>query len=807
MMGCSLALLAAWVISGGALARQETSGETPAGLPGETPAASLAPATSASQGEIDIVCDAFGVGEVARPGAWAGVRLRLTDRASKPRGIAVCFWQPDSDGDTALATREVTLNPGVAQTLWLYAPLGWRESTSSVFAVTAHALGVESAAPAEQTDTGGAPSLGRQVASARIAPKRMVKPADSMIGVIGRSPAGGLVRYAVTLDASDPRPVSSNELSEIITGLTPTDIPDRWMGLSQYESLVWLSGDPGSLSEPQADAIEEWVRRGGHFVVSLPSVGQAWTNPRTNPLQALLPRVTIAREEGVSLEPLRALLRPRDQLPMPDRFVVHTLSPDPSAEIGEAAVILAAPDGRPIVVRRAMGAGMVTLIGLDFAQQSLAERVDTQLFWHRVLGKRFDALAREQMERVRATRGFLSPDQAWLDADIPGEIAKSGRAGVGVLLGLGVFASYLLLAGPLGFAMLKRRGAVQHAWVAFVAVAAGFSVVAWGGARATRPMRAEIQHLTVLDHVYGQPVERARSWFSALLPTYGEQRVSIDAAAGGWGASVHDALRPWDSPLAVSDARFPDARPYALDARNPSSLQVPTRSTVKIFQADWLGAPAWAGVAPEGGEIRLDEAAGGSQLVGRLSHRLPAPLKDVQIMLVRGQKPLSGELGDNGPLLAIGSAWALGGEWAPGDIQDLREISAATGSTIDSTIDRLSSDLTRSLINTLTGAPEVGGRVDVASRLRGLTFFAALRQPNYLATDQNPPPAPARRATHGLDLSPWLTQPCLIITGQVERAACPIPLRIDGAEVPSVGRTFVRWVYPLPSKPPAPVGR
>lgn len=774
--------------------------DAPPADPNAQPAAAPG-AQSASQGEIDIVCDAFGVGGAARAGEWTGVRLRLTDQASKPRAVAICFWQPDPDGDTALVTREITLNPGVTQALWLYAPLGWKTSTSSEFTITAHSLGAESAAPADQDDRGGAPTLGRQVAAARVSPRAMHRESDSIVGVVGRSPAGGLVRYAASLDGADPRPIAANERTEVVTGLTPADLPDRWMGLTQFETLVWISGDPAALSERQAEAVREWVQRGGHLVISLPSVGQAWSNPRTNPLQDMLPNATITREEGVSLEPLRALLRPRDSLPMPDRAVVQTISPKANAEPGEAVVVLGAPDGRPIVVRRALGAGMVTLVGLDFAQQSLAERVDVQFFWHRALGKRFDVLSREQMQAARAKAGFLGADPAWTDSDIPGEIAKSGRAGVGVLLGLCVFGAYLLLAGPLGFAMLRRRGGVQHAWVAFVAVAAGFSALAWGGATAMRPLRAEVQHLTVLDHVYGQPLERARSWFSALLPTYGEQRVSIEPGAGA--DAIHNALRPWDSPLAGAAARFPDARPYALDARAPDELRVPTRSTVKAFQADWLGAPAWPGVSPEGGEVRVDESGDAMRLVGRLTHSLPAPLTDVTVLLVRRQKPLSGELGDNGPLLSVGLAWAKVSAWPAGEALDLSSLTPTSGSTLDGDFEKLSGEVAPASVAFASGVTRASSG-DVARRLRALSFFSALRQPRYLATSSNDigSVVPARRAAHGLDLSAWLTQPCLIVLGQIERGPCPVPIRIDGAEAPSAGRTYVRWVYPLPSNPP-----
>jgi len=49
-----------------------------------------------------------------------------------------------------------------------------------------------------------------------------------------------------------------------------------------------------------------------------------------------------------------------------------------------------------------------------------------------------------------------------------------------------------------------------------------------------------------------------------------------------------------------------------------------------------------------------------------------------------------------------------------------------------------------------------------------------------------------------LDLSIWLSRPCLIIMGQLNDSKTPIPLRVEGEEVHSSGITFVRWIYPLP---------
>jgi hypothetical protein len=71
-----------------------------------------------------------------------------------------------------------------------------------------------------------------------------------------------------------------------------------------------------------------------------------------------------------------------------------------------------------------------------------------------------------------------------------------------------------------------------------------------------------------------------------------------------------------------------------------------------------------------------------------------------------------------------------------------------------------------------------------------------------------------RRITHGYDLSAWLTQPCVIVIGQMQQAdpaQPPVPLFVSTGgsfrEVKSSGRTLVRWIYPLPADPPRFVSR
>ncbi|MEO1130444.1 MAG: hypothetical protein AAFX05_12165, partial [Planctomycetota bacterium] len=53
---------------------------------------------------VDVAVESFGVGGAVRPGEWAGIRLLLTDSATRPRMVAVRF-HPHIDPRTQLDAR------------------------------------------------------------------------------------------------------------------------------------------------------------------------------------------------------------------------------------------------------------------------------------------------------------------------------------------------------------------------------------------------------------------------------------------------------------------------------------------------------------------------------------------------------------------------------------------------------------------------------------------------------------------------------------------------------------------------------
>jgi hypothetical protein len=778
------------------------------------PRASLAQGMDVGTGEVTIRSRWLGVGGGIRPGDWAGIQLIVNDSADRQREVLVRLTIPDADGDRVLYERALTTNPGVPQPLWTFVRIPTRFKAGDQIHVTAFAA-IEQAgeAIAVAGDRRWSYGTGRLLGAERllVTANDLVERRDGMIGIVGQR-LMGLTRYQG--DPSESYMRGGHERTRLLAGIRPEELPDRWMGLMPFDTIVWSEAPPASMGTERAQAMREWVHRGGHLVVVLPRIGQTWTDEVNNPLFDITPRVRAERREAVDLSPYAVLITRSAEAVMPRAEILHTFRPLSGAAPEEAVPILAGPgggEGEWIVVRRIVGTGMVTLIGLDVASAAMTRNdwPEPELFWHRILGRRGEPRRLNEAERSRGL--YSARTELTLDRDIRGEIAKTGAASGGVLIGFVVFVAYWLLAGPLGYAVLNRTGNRRHAWVAFVLSSAAFTAIAWGGARAIRPARIETSNLTFLEHVYGQPTDRARSWVSLLVPEYGEAAIAVGDPAQPPGRFVN-TIAPWDPDESSGDG-FPDSRSYRIESRRPDLVVIPTRATVKQFQIDWAGGPPWSMPRPlpaaDGGEgkVRVVEREGRAALSGVLTHDLPGTLRDVFIVVNFGQRDLLRSFaGPGARSMTADAAVYLISEWAPATGLDL--------SRLDIVRDKL--DTFKELIDRSgPGDQQVAGldRSRIPWRMAAVALYPQLFPP-----DARPPDtwrggdsewAAMRKFTHGWDLGEWFTQPSIILIGQLSgdgADSSPVPLYVGrGGEfrpVRQVGRTVVRWVYPLPARPP-----
>lgn len=775
----------------------------------ELPGIGSGGAVSTGRVAIELADQQFGVGAIVRPGGWAGVRLRITDSSPEPREILLRAQGYDPDGDRPMYELVVAASAAASRDAWLYLKLPPDFSIQDTLTVEAF--------EAVATDNPRAPYragefLGRSI----LAPRMVLPPTDAMVGLVHRAGSMGLNQYSVAAQGIATWSPLGHERTEVVEQLEARGLPDRWMGLMPFETLVWGSENPADLGTERPRALIEWVRRGGHLVIVLPTFTQAWTDARSNPLSPILPRVTIepypVRADLNELLPLLAGDRASRELALPPvdaSQIVRTFRPDPDARPGEAVAVLNDRAGRALVVRRIEGLGMVTLVGVDLSAPAFRRFALPQAdaFWNRVLGRRYEYRSEASLSADASPqlRNVLQRNRApeYYDDDVRSEIATSGRSAAGLLLAFIVFSLYWLVAGPLGFGILKRAGWTRHAWVTYLGAAAAFTAIAWSGAFALRPKRVEARHLSIIDHVYGQGVQRTRSWMSVLVPWYGEAtlRIGDDGPGAPGGERFHNTIAPWSPREAGIVTRFPDVRPYRIDARRPDEITFPTRATVKQLQADWAGEPLadWRMPRPvlrpgEGGEPQLALIEGG-RVEGVLRHELPAALEDVYVIAVSRQIRLGASGGQS-----IAAGWALkrADAWAPGQDWDLSQIDQRTWEPLPNLLDALVPPARRPLADTRSP-------LGVGDHLTGMSLFHHLDPPQFSASSTAEPVVARRWQAHGWDLSSWLSQPVILVIGHMRGAEMPTPVRLgaEGRAFPTSGHVMVRWVYPLEANPPS----
>jgi len=749
-----------------------------------------------AQSEVSIRSQQLGVGNVARAGHWAGLQLGITDLGDRVREVIVRLQVVDPDGDFTQYERVVATDPGDEKLVWVYARIP-EGASGDPMTVLVNEAG--------ETEEGV--RVGRQLGRTELQLSTVASERQGMMARLGRQV--GLMQYQgdhpPRLSGGRQRPSSAevpgeHERSRVVQLSEPSEFPDRWLGLMPFSVLVWNGGPMSELGVEQAAALREWIHRGGHLVVML-GTDSAWIPDRLfNPLFDTMPLVNITRLEEVELETYRDLLtsEPRDQLPL--KQVVHVFDPQEGANRSREAIeILRGSDGRCVVARRLVGSGAVTLVGLDLSNRLIVgmSLPEPELFWNRVIGKR-----RTMVRPDEELTGFSAIQQntAVYDKQIEQLIDKKGAAATGVLLGFVVFLAYWLLAAPLSFIALKRAGRMRHAWLVFVGVSALFTAISWGGVMLIKPKSISGGHVSLFEHVYGQDVRRARTFASLLIPWYGEATIGVEDRSVDIGAgadTLHNAIAPFG---VQTGSGFPDSRGYRIESRNPDDMTVPTRSTIKQFRVDWAGTPKenWilpvpiAGPTTQPGEVRLmprqAPAEGVHLLEGVLQHNLPAPLRDVAVIVIEEQTGRGRDLVSE---QTRSFAFLRSSDWAPGEPLDLAPLTA---------LERITHN--RELHKYLERQVQSGWGGDSPSDVGGLSAIALL----------NALPAPSRtqstrvhrESTHGWDLTRWLTQPCVIVLGRLgPEEACPTPITLNGREVDLQGNTFLRWVYPLPGNPPS----
>lgn len=818
-------------------------------------------APALAQGTIAL--EWFGAGGMWRPGDWVGARFTVRCDVTESTPAQLVWEVRDGQGDIAEHERRIVVDPGSATRAWMYAQLPpssqARMLDDQVMVVRVYeerggervrelAAARISPRSAEQPNFGvevehdliGVLGQARMGLDALATPYGGTPyiPSMNSITAIGRGmrPADmpdrweGLASFgAIIWTEGSPAALSGDAARAM----------QEWV-LRGGNLVIVLpeTGDPWGVvtasDHPLRALMPDWRAERLDAVpvrelMPIISKSSQLANPSaTTPLVVFRE----ARSPGSAWNPL---------VLMPVKRARATGLPEPRPD---------SLDGVTVALQRTWGHGQVTVLGLD--ADALHRRAlqpgglpQADIFWNRILARRADAPSTAEYDALRDAKPsrLLEGNPAMTDLG-RGELVSSvigmrGQAALGILGAFGLFLTYWLVAGPAGFAFLKWKGWERHAWVAFAVTALAFGAGAWIIGGLTRSTQTRVQHLTVLDAVRrpasqerrDEPVyQRASVWFSAFLPGYGRTPISI---AGD--APVRNWVSTWSPPPQGSIDRFPDSARYRVPLDSPATLNLPARATSSELSASWLGVvdSRW-GSLPSADDARplVQDVVPGApprvRLSGVLSHSLPATLKDVRLLYVsplRTQLPRFATralplIQPSGALPNLGK-FGIIPEWPAGKPIEIAEVLFPGGpddlrSALGSIEDGIAKRYAEPFIEDRFGVRMTGMITADRDRLflDMLGLYHMLQPPQYVRSAPPDTESPegaigvgnaadsvraSRVLGRGMDLSPWLTRPCLIVWGYLDAAECPVPITIDGERPPSSGLVVVRCIFPLPT--------
>ncbi len=753
--------------------------------------------TIASAQNVSVEIDQFGVGNQWRAGEVTPVQLSISTDGNTPIAAWVEWNVPDADGDLVGWGRQVTLTPGATNSTWLYAPLRAWDDNTTMWTIRVKRWDGQ---PEELLAT---TSFSPQVTNATQLPM------TSANYVVCGTNRLGLQHYQ-PLEPLDYK----QESAIIASGVTPNDVPDQWIALQSLDALIWSNAST-QLSMNQVEAITEWVYRGGHFIVVLPSAGNPWAIGSSSPvLPELMSNVSTTRQ-SVPLSMLDGMIGDNNNWPIFD-VTLHAFGNEQSFHNADEIPLITLPSGDVIVMQRMFGFGAVTFVGLDIGNGQLASLglPETDRFWNRIFGKRDDTPSRSTIDLLREDERLTTyyPIETSLSlskiaaTNIAMSTTAGGRLGIVFL----IIILYWLIGCPLGFFILKHLDKKRWSWMIFLAVATIFTLSTLFFASNKSEVESPINHFSIIDHVYGVEGQRVQGWCSVFLPEFGDTTISMGGDANG-------VLMPWTPPDIQMTPSFFNRREVEVDIKHPPHTFVqPSRATTAMFDFNWIGGitqspfDSLLRVNP-GRQIDVTQKRNNTlqRLSGEIENQSAMTLHDLSVIWVTDEQlPPPTKSVNSGKQMPWTSIQESGKPLNKAYAWRLPELKAGESLNLQHLPVESSANLAQALKSRYTAKQhQYETYQDFGTRkkhLEMLSMYAHL-EPQKYQRHQGVKQSPSsnkilRDSGRSIDLAEWFGKPCIIVVGFYYNCPIPVPLNVDGDDsLESNGFTMMRWVYPLPS--------
>ncbi len=357
-------------------------------------------------------------------------------------------------------------------------------------------------------------------------PPVSLMPQETMIVTMGR-PQGleavpQLPGFQEGAKAARVNPGSGEQI--VLTRLDPRmgRLPGRWYGYDAARTIVLDTADPEvikSLDGMRGQPLVDWVRRGGHLVVS---VGANWQSVKDSALGPILPGVPAGQEQVSSLANLEVFAgasKPIVPVGATGSSKILVTKLDEVAQRGGKS--LASVSNLPLVVRGPCGFGRVTLITLDVDQKMFAKWPDRALFWARAVDLRPHRADPGTGPMMIGGPGRFN---RWVISDLGGQLRAALEQFPGVrLIPFGWVAFfiflYILLIGPGDYFFLKKvLKRMELTWITFPAIVIAVSLLAYYAAYVFKGNDLLVNQIEVVDVDQVAGLGRGETWAGLFSP-------------------------------------------------------------------------------------------------------------------------------------------------------------------------------------------------------------------------------------------------------------------------------------------------
>ena len=786
-------------------------------------------AQAEAEGEVESV----GFGGAYRPNCWTPMMLKLRPKVGDTRTYKIAIVQEDLDRDRVLYTRPFTLNgnpPGghIEEHVWVYFMPQPRD-----LKIQGNAAEFTNRIRIFLCKEDGKQLLQIPIVPGTSLPRSLDDKMDTYFG-----PAKG-TRLVLLVGGSTSQPLGTiydraialNEDVEFYK-ITPGEMPGDVKGFHSVDAIVWMGSDPAELRAESMAAIADYVRDGGKLVVTQ---GENWQKFKESELAALLP-VTL---EGVQNEKGAASLRMLAGMPNfsdPEQSKIENLKQpwkvqflgewkarDPWPDLyKEVPVVKATPKqgafvnlfcecdkAAPYLARWNYGVGSVVWVANDFGDKQVistgqSRYIGWQAIWDRTMDWRNDTL-------ISVASNFQKPpDMYSTGTQNKVDLSKSVLAGMElprrgaalVALAMVLFIGYWLVAGPGSYFFLLARRRSQYSWVAFAVCAFGATALTAAVVKLVLRGPPQLQHVTFV-HIGPDRETVAQSQFGLYIPRDGNQHIELaDIAPKRFSYIIPYPIHP---DHIVETAEFPAYKEYEIAMRDRNSaeapaIDVPYRSTLKKFQARWIGTSS-GGIDGKASLVDVD-----GRVSGKLTNNTGHDLRLVFLIFTR-QADLPYQNPDD-EMIALRDPSDGRGSWPNGVTIDLADISKNL-SIVNLSGSEGKAGM-RGMLNqgwmaawgedfrSSIGSSDRYDKDDRAALL--MTIFDRLR-PGKLTKDNNERQERyelLRRAGRQFDASNAVSAGQMLIFAKAEDAApLPFPMKVEGEQVKGEGVVYYQVIVPM----------